>query len=168
MLFRSHDGVADRPDDAVGQVLDPVHPVDHREGGDVVEERVDREVAAERILLGRAVGVVALDDEVVRASQAAAVRLGRHRFARRGRNVSADLNFGSTLRDGASAQRSLTEFYEGTTVTSSDTLDQQGDSRSLTRSFSTRLAFTEPLGSEERRVGKECSSPCRSRWSPYH
>ena len=26
----------------------------------------------------------------------------------------------------------------------------------------------EPWGSEERRVGKECSSPCRSRWSPYH
>ena len=23
-------------------------------------------------------------------------------------------------------------------------------------------------GSEERRVGKECTSPCRSRWSPYH
>src|SRR3546814_3916964 len=23
-------------------------------------------------------------------------------------------------------------------------------------------------GSEERRVGKECVSPCRSRWSPYH
>jgi autotransporter-associated beta strand protein len=22
--------------------------------------------------------------------------------------------------------------------------------------------------SEERRVGKECSSTCRSRWSPYH
>src|SRR3546814_14695413 len=22
--------------------------------------------------------------------------------------------------------------------------------------------------SEERRVGKECGSPCRSRWSPYH
>ena len=22
--------------------------------------------------------------------------------------------------------------------------------------------------SEERRVGKECPSPCRSRWSPYH
>ena len=25
-----------------------------------------------------------------------------------------------------------------------------------------------PVRSEERRVGKECSSPCRSRWSPYH
>ena len=23
-------------------------------------------------------------------------------------------------------------------------------------------------GSEERRVGKECSKQCRSRWSPYH
>ena len=28
-----------------------------------------------------------------------------------------------------------------------------------------RYAFSR---SEERRVGKECSEPCRSRWSPYH
>ena len=26
----------------------------------------------------------------------------------------------------------------------------------------------EQARSEERRVGKECSEPCRSRWSPYH
>src|SRR3546814_5567125 len=26
----------------------------------------------------------------------------------------------------------------------------------------------DPLRSEERRVGKECVSTCRSRWSPYH
>src|SRR3546814_11826933 len=26
----------------------------------------------------------------------------------------------------------------------------------------------EPKRSEERRVGKECVSTCRSRWSPYH
>ena len=25
-----------------------------------------------------------------------------------------------------------------------------------------------PVRSEERRVGKECTSWCRSRWSPYH
>ena len=25
-----------------------------------------------------------------------------------------------------------------------------------------------PKRSEERRVGKECEVPCRSRWSPYH
>ena len=29
-------------------------------------------------------------------------------------------------------------------------------------------APTESGRSEERRVGKECSLPCRSRWSPYH
>src|SRR3546814_17591045 len=30
-------------------------------------------------------------------------------------------------------------------------------------------ADVQPLGrSEERRVGKECVSTCRSRWSPYH
>src|SRR3546814_13362836 len=26
----------------------------------------------------------------------------------------------------------------------------------------------QPTRSEERRVGKECDSTCRSRWSPYH
>ena len=29
-------------------------------------------------------------------------------------------------------------------------------------------AALEPSRSEERRVGKECVQPCRSRWSPYH
>src|SRR3546814_18599842 len=28
--------------------------------------------------------------------------------------------------------------------------------------------FTDVMRSEERRVGKECVSTCRSRWSPYH
>src|SRR3546814_1329961 len=30
------------------------------------------------------------------------------------------------------------------------------------------VAMEEGEGSEERRVGKECVSTCRSRWSPYH
>src|SRR3546814_11576848 len=30
------------------------------------------------------------------------------------------------------------------------------------------LDFDENERSEERRVGKECVSTCRSRWSPYH
>src|SRR3546814_1798673 len=29
-------------------------------------------------------------------------------------------------------------------------------------------AYTAAIRSEERRVGKECVSTCRSRWSPYH
>ena len=31
-----------------------------------------------------------------------------------------------------------------------------------------RLGQVGELRSEERRVGKECASMCRSRWSPYH
>src|SRR3546814_14516587 len=31
-----------------------------------------------------------------------------------------------------------------------------------------KLAWVRGLRSEERRVGKECVSTCRSRWSPYH
>ena len=36
----------------------------------------------------------------------------------------------------------------------------EGEAVSLEDSFQLR--------SEERRVGKECVSTCRSRWSPYH
>src|SRR3546814_2204200 len=32
----------------------------------------------------------------------------------------------------------------------------------------TRSLLRAPVRSEERRVGKECVSTCRSRWSPYH
>src|SRR3546814_1894987 len=35
-------------------------------------------------------------------------------------------------------------------------------------SLGPRLASTFTSRSEERRVGKECVSTCRSRWSPYH
>src|SRR3546814_14330330 len=34
--------------------------------------------------------------------------------------------------------------------------------------FDSRIPDTLSVRSEERRVGKECVSTCRSRWSPYH
>ena len=34
--------------------------------------------------------------------------------------------------------------------------------------ISARAPLSERSRSEERRVGKECRMPCRSRWSPYH
>src|SRR3546814_4525032 len=34
--------------------------------------------------------------------------------------------------------------------------------------FEANVLATLALRSEERRVGKECVSTCRSRWSPYH
>src|SRR5439155_8057186 len=48
----------------------------------------------------------------------------RHRFAKRGRNVSAEINAGHTLRNGDGAQPSLTDYYLGSGI-ASDTLDQQ-------------------------------------------
>ncbi len=68
----------------------------------------------------------------------------RHRFTKRGRNVSAEINVGHTLRDGDGSQRSLTDFYSGS-GTVGDTLDQQSTSHTITNSFSTRIAFTEPV-----------------------
>jgi len=52
--------VADRADEAGAQVVEAAHVVDHRERGDVVEERVDREVAPEGILFRGAEGIVAV------------------------------------------------------------------------------------------------------------
>src|SRR3546814_1903357 len=44
-----------------------------------------------------------------------------------------------------------------------------GPNRELLTAFAgTGLVQASGLGSEERRVGKECVSTCRSRWSPYH
>ena len=34
--------------------------------------------------------------------------------------------------------------------------------------FTFDVSYDDLLRSEERRVGKECASMCRSRWSPYH
>ena len=36
------------------------------------------------------------------------------------------------------------------------------------RGFFERFGVSVKIRSEERRVGKECASMCRSRWSPYH
>src|SRR3546814_18046668 len=38
----------------------------------------------------------------------------------------------------------------------------------LQDTYPLRLEFEDATRSEERRVGKECVSTCRSRWSPYH
>ena len=54
--------------------LEPADVVDDRERADVVEERVDGEVAPEGVLFRRAVGVVALNQAVVRRAAAAGAR----------------------------------------------------------------------------------------------
>lgn len=70
----------------------------------------------------------------------------RHRFAKRGRNVSADLNAGHTEKTADNAQRSLTDFFDGGgSATASDTLDLRGNTDATTNSFSARVALTEPI-----------------------
>src|SRR3546814_5249936 len=54
--------------------------------------------------------------------------------------------------DDASVQSELTELY------------QNREKQKHFEEFSDKL----DQRSEERRVGKECVSTCRSRWSPYH
>src|SRR3546814_19676099 len=46
--------------------------------------------------------------------------------------------------------------------------EQDRPPRAVVRTGSIAEYGTGPLRSEERRVGKECVSTCRSRWSPYH
>ena len=64
--------IADRADQAVAQIGQAADVVDHRERGDVVEQRVDGEIPPERVFLGRAERVVAPD----RAAPARGVRGG--------------------------------------------------------------------------------------------
>src|SRR3546814_5274984 len=56
-------------------------------------------------------------------------------------------------------------------VCSSDLAAEDGDAADHGHEVDARDADREALEehrSEERRVGKECVSTCRSRWSPYH
>ena len=68
----------------------------------------------------------------------------RHRFAKKGRNISVDVRTGHSERDGDRDQLSINEFHRATGDTTIVT-DQQTGSGSTTNSISTRLAFTEPL-----------------------
>ncbi len=68
----------------------------------------------------------------------------RHRFAKRGRNVSADINAGHTTRDSDRLQQSVSDYF-GADSTTTDTLDQRTGAHAVTNSVSTRIAYTEPV-----------------------
>ena len=99
----------------------------------------------------------------------------------RGTGASAVLHFAARLLVGESVREPIGYYranVEGT-LTLLDAMAEAGV-RHLVFS-STAATFGEPqtvpidethpkqpIRSEERRVGKECIEPCRSRWSPYH
>src|SRR3546814_14507236 len=47
-------------------------------------------------------------------------------------------------------------------------VDRRANRRRTAARPTQRYALLDQVRLEERRVGKECVSPCRSRWSPYH
>jgi hypothetical protein len=101
--------------------------------------------AENRVTTGSVIGAArTLTEEQIDGNNLSGRLTLRHRFGKRGRNVSADLNTGGNRRDGDNTQFSLTDSYDTTGVTR-DTLDQRGDSRTVTRSYSARIAYTEPL-----------------------
>src|SRR3546814_5675487 len=66
---------------------------------------------------------------------------------------------------------------EGLHISGLTGISEQGDAAKYLISAATGGKFADGRGtfsiggahrSEERRVGKECVSTCRSRWSPYH
>ena len=65
ILAEADGGLADRADRAALDVRHAATPVEHLAPIEIVKERVDREVAAERVLVGFTEDVVAADEEVV-------------------------------------------------------------------------------------------------------
>jgi hypothetical protein len=62
IFAQPHVRIANRAHDAGAQIVEAADVVDDRESGDVVEQRVDREVAAERVLFRRAERVVVVNE----------------------------------------------------------------------------------------------------------
>ena len=76
ILEEPHVRIADAADHPRVQILEASDVVDDRERADVVEQRVDREVPAERVFFGRAVGVVALDEPIALPARVQVLPLG--------------------------------------------------------------------------------------------
>src|SRR3546814_13674635 len=80
----------------------------------------------------------------------------------------------------AAAAKALSQDKDGKAIVAAEEAvaanPQDGAYRSLLgqaylsggRFASAETSFEDALRSEERRVGKECVSKCRYRWSPYH
>ncbi|HYH55310.1 MAG TPA: outer membrane beta-barrel protein, partial [Anseongella sp.] len=74
----------------------------------------------------------------------------RHRFQKPGRTISLNLDGSSNTSRSASNNNSLNRFFEEEEESRLDTINQLGNSRSGGWGFSTRIAYTEPLGTYSR------------------
>src|SRR3546814_13646253 len=74
---------------------------------------------------------------------------------------------GSALIDAGTHAAEVNSDSEGSGVKPDELISLEGYSESV-RVRSLFDDYVKSKRSEERRVGKECVSTCRSRWSPYH
>ena len=72
------------------------------------------------------------------------------------------LTYGTKLVGGVSPNKG------GTTHLGLPVFNTVHEAVQATGATATMIYVPAPFRSEERRVGKECVSTCRSRWSPYH
>src|SRR3546814_13431193 len=103
------------------------------------------------------------------------LRLSPHLRQRRGNSmahsVTPFLMFEGKAEEAMGVYASL---FEGAAITAIDRYgpDEAGTEGSVRRATlrlsSQELICIDSPRSEERRVGQECVSTCRSRWSPYH
>ncbi len=70
--------------------------------------------------------------------------LFRHKFKKKARTVSFDLNFGGSSNDGNGTNYSLSKFHQST-GDSVNTINQQYVSKSNSQSISTTVSYTEPV-----------------------
>src|SRR3546814_19280475 len=76
-----------------------------------------------------------------------------------GANIGGELEYGKDRISFGCKDLTDAAYFNGTSLNVSQYFRQP---RTVFSEFQVKLR------SEERRVGKECVSTCRSRWSPYH
>ena len=69
----------------------------------------------------------------------------RHRFARKGRTLSASLSFALNSKTGGGNLYSVNKYYQGGGAARTDTLNQLYDLPGKGNSYGVNLAYTEPL-----------------------
>lgn len=74
----------------------------------------------------------------------------RHRFRKPGRTLSLNINASSNTSRSISNNNSLNQFFGTGPENRKDTIDQLGNSRSGGWGFTSRIAYTEPLGTHGR------------------
>ena len=65
-------------------------------------------------------------------------------------------------------EKSREEYYQSMAARARGDEDASEEDESVLDEFFGEERDEQSERSEERRIGKECVQPCRSRWSPYH